>query len=341
MAYRYRLRPSRSASPERRRDSEDEELAPPQATPRRGNPPQPQPQPQPNLAAGVNQEDRLATILEAMLQMQRNQEPARRAPREFKLPEFDGTGNVDYYVRQVQDIIIANEWTDEAALLHLRHSLKGIAQECGRPETLGGVMRALTIRFGMSASEARIKLAKLKRDSRKSLHSHAAQVEELVEAAHPGLPMESRRQMALDLFQTSLDNDYLQGQLLTIQPRTMEEAVTRGNEFLRLNINLGHRPHVRQLEEEDDREPTEVVAQPVQAPSGVPDWVRDLQREVSRLSRELADLRQDGAPSRSRSRPPPPTSLVRCWGCGGGGHLRRSCPSEPQPRSGNEVSPRQ
>lgn len=301
------------------------------------------PRPQPNPAAGVDREDRLAAILEQFLQLQQRPAVARPVAREFKIPEYDGTGDVGYFIRQAQDIIMANQWADEAALLHLRHSLKGIAQDCGKPETLPGVFHALQTRFGMSVSEARMKLAILKKEPSKSLHAHASTVEELMEAAHPDLPLENKRQMTLDFFQTTLDNVYLQGQLLAVRPHTLEEAVTRGNEFLRLKASTRLRPHVRQVEEEDETEELERPAtQPVQTSPIIPDWAKALQQHLVQLTQEIADLKQGRSNTGSRgTRSQPSSNPVKCWGCGGLGHLRSACPSDLQTRSGNGMGPRQ
>ena len=153
----------------------------------------------------------------------------------FKPPRFTGNGDVELFISQFTEVATANQWNNMAALLHLREALQGDAKEYGRPCSTEEIFAALRSRYGLTTREARSRLNNLKRDSRKSLHDHANQVEGLSQIAFRELPEEVRTNMKLDAFCSSLGNSALQRHLLATQPETMAEAVQRGNEYLQVS----------------------------------------------------------------------------------------------------------
>ena len=79
--------------------------------------------------------DRLTEVLKRLAMPQRPATPC------FKPPHYDGTG----------DVVGANQWSDGAALLHLRQALEGDAKDCGRPTELEEVFDNLRARFWANA----------------------------------------------------------------------------------------------------------------------------------------------------------------------------------------------
>ena len=108
--------------------------------------------------------------------------------RQFKAPQFDRNGDVEYFIRQFLEIAEANEWAAAAARLHLREALKETARDCGKPDTLDGIFAALRARFGLTNREARARLAALKREHKTSLQEHASEMERLVTIASADPP---------------------------------------------------------------------------------------------------------------------------------------------------------
>ena len=92
--------------------------------------------------------DRLTDILERLAMPQRPATPC------FKPPHYDGTGDVETFIQQFRDVIGANQWPDDAALLHLRQALERDAKYCGRPTELEEVFDNLRARFGLTPREA-------------------------------------------------------------------------------------------------------------------------------------------------------------------------------------------
>ena len=80
----------------------------------------------------------------------------------FKAPQYDGQGDVEYFIQQFMEVADANAWTPVATRLHLQEALKEGARECGRAGTIPGILAAIRARHGLSAREARAQLASLK-----------------------------------------------------------------------------------------------------------------------------------------------------------------------------------
>ena len=159
----------------------------------------------------------------------------------FKLPHFDGTGDVLYFINRFEDVREANEWPNEVTRLHLRAALRDAATDCGQADTVDRIYAALRARFGVTARDAWNKLANLRRDYETSLEEHSTEISRLVDVAHEELPYEYRRRMALETFLKTLENPYLQCHLWTVLPGTMDEAVQAGNAYLHY-INVGGAP---------------------------------------------------------------------------------------------------
>jgi len=114
----------------------------------------------------------------------------------FRLQKFDGSGDVELYLQQFQEIKEANERTDAGALLHLKCALEGAATECGRGSTLELVCQALHRRFGMSTRCAREKLHQLRYEPNSSLLVLGSEVERLVSIGYPDADSQSRNTIA-------------------------------------------------------------------------------------------------------------------------------------------------
>jgi hypothetical protein len=279
--------------------------------------------------------ERLSEVLERVLL---TQVPGRRDT--FKIPEFDGSTDVSYFLRQFQDIMEANNWNRAAALLHLREALKGKAQDCGNADTTEGVFQALQARFGMSIREARNKLTLLKKENRTTLQEHAAEVSRLMNTAYQDLPPDHRHRLILDTFQSTLGNAYLQRHLLAVNAPTLEDCIRAGNEFLQIKTTNFPGPQVRIIEEGDEQTPMIQAVQnnPMEAMMKL---LQQLTSEVSELkanqkvlpprlevNKSMDDIarngmRNPGQIGQNNFNNKPDV----CWNCGLSGHTKRFCRS--------------
>ena len=297
----------------------------------------------PGAIGGDDLLDRLTGAIERLAGTARPAAPVRDP---FKAPQFDGSGEVNYFIQQFTDVADANQWNPAATLLHLREALKDGARECGKANTIAGIFAALQARFGLSVREARAKLTSLRRDSRTSLQEHAAEVEKLVGIAYADLPERHRVQMALDTFCNTLGHAYLQRHLLAVHADTLEDAVRAGNEYLQ--IKPPSSSSIRQIEGEDIpgdagrcREDHFQVNQA--AGSGWEALMRTLQKLTAEVESLKAQQTQNKASVAPKSGEAPKHN--RCWGCDQEGHFKRDCPrkasKDTKATSGNAEGPQQ
>ena len=242
---------------------------------------------------GQQNQEMFNRLTQVMEQLAIGQEENRRTaqqfpvarPEQFEAPHYDGTSSVEKFIQHFQDVAHANQWTAEAALLHLRCALRVDARNCGSAESIGEVFVALRSRFGLTPREARAKLFNIKREKRTSLHEHAAKIEELMAVAYPTMQIRHRMEMAVDNFSCSLNNPDLQKHLLAVRPHTLHEAVSAGNEFLQLKTS--NSSNIRQM-----------------------DCGGMEKSNTSVINRSRSTLKQEANV---------------CWKCGQAGHMRRNC----------------
>ena len=174
---------------------------------------------------------------------------------QFKAPQYNGQGYVEYFISRFEEISDANRWEDAAALLHLREALKKNAEGCGRAPSVLAVYAALRARFGLSPREARSRLSTLRKEHRTSLQEHAAEVERLIAIAYGELPVEYQAGMKLETFCSTLGYMPLQRHLLAVPTHTLEDAVRAGNEFLQIKPG-GEKGNtsVRQIGDKEEEE---------------------------------------------------------------------------------------
>ena len=273
---------------------------------------------------------RLADILERMWTAPG---PMQREP--FKAPQYNGHGDVEYFIQHYQEVALANQWGPGATLLHLRRALVDGATDCGKPATETGIYNALRSRYGLSPREARARLSTLRKDHKTSLQEHASEVERLTNLAYTDLPAVHRASMTLETFAHTLGNAYLQRHLLAVQANTLEEAVRAGNEFLRIRHTPSDRggysgTTVRMVQDEEEDLTARVTEDPLQTILKKLTDVVETLKTGTRRTPGPRDSEHQGKPS--------------CWGCGKEGHVKRNCPDSPwnqrrQPASGNGVGP--
>ena len=177
-----------------------------------------QQQPPAGEQAGLDVLARLANALERIGGREWSPAPA------FKAPKYNGTGDVEYFLDQFNEVAEANRWDDTSTLIHLQESLKDEARECGRSPTLQGVEDRLRNRFGLTPREARAKLALCKKASKTSLRQHADDISRLVQRGYVELEAPQRRTLAVEAFINSLGNPALQRHLLAINPPTWRQV---------------------------------------------------------------------------------------------------------------------
>ena len=254
---------------------------------------------------------------------------------QFKAPQYNGQGDVEYFISRFEEISDANGWGDAAALLHLREALKDNAEGCGRAPSVLAVYAALRARFGLSPREARARLSTLRKEYKTSLQEHAAEVERLITIAYGELPVEYQAGMKLETFCSTLGYMPLQRHLLAVPTNTLEDAVRAGNEFLQ--IKPGGEKGSTSVRQVGDEEEEEVLSNTDKVLAGLVQAMQQLAEKVGALQEQPRRVNRKETPGNQRL----------CWECGKEGHLRRNCPNQKSgslpvtPAQGNGQGPQQ
>lgn len=279
-----------------------------------------------------------ALLQQAANRAVQNDPPRRERTVKYKVPEFDGTGDVELYIAQFQEVAELEEWGARSTILKAREGLSGKARLCGQYETWEAVAASLRLHFGLTTVDAGIQLNSLRRSPNQSLAEYGLEIRRLVSIAYEDAPPALRQRLEIERFKISLNHPGLQGHLLARAPETIEEAVTVGSEYLQLLKRSA--PHVREVEE---TKPTEKVA--AVSTSDMAKTLEECRKQLSNLWSEMKSIKENSRRSQ-RSTDSSQTANSRgegCWGCHSDGHIRRDCPTNPwpQPASGNGKSPRE
>lgn len=256
----------------------------------------------------------------------------------FKLPKYNGSGDVELYLQQFTDISAANRWEDRDSLLHLKCALEGAAAACSRGETLEIIFQGMRARFGISPRQARDKLGQLRYESNSSLHVLGVEVERLVDIAYPAAGQEVRNTLAIDSFTRALNHNALQRHLLVLQIESVADAVTAAQEYFQVGNNSGKpKHHVASVEVDhvsvEQKSPMEQVMEKMlqQMEANTKVMQQLLHQKPTNTGRSSGHTFNNG-----------PRTPLQCYECGGP-HLKRNCPTlkTQTSKAGNEQSPQQ
>ena len=273
-----------------------------------------------------------AEAIEALVERQ-GREPGPALPV-FKAPQFDGDGDVEYYIQQFTDVAAANQWAGPAQLLYLRELLRKGARDCGKAPDVEGVFTNLRARYGLTPREARARLTMLRKEARATLQEHATEVERLVRVAYHGMTADQQRDMAVETFASTLNHPALQRHLLAVDTPTLEVAVRAGGEYLQIRPSQSGTA-VRAVDDEGSE--TDRVS-PVTSETLMTAMMGVIQGLLSQLEKMVARSEQ-GRAKKSQEK-----TAKKCWGCHEEGHLRKDCPTQPWETAtpqGNEAGPQQ
>ena len=149
----------------------------------------------------AQRESREDRLIEHLIDRLDRLQPVAAPRHEFKPPNYEGETDVELFLTQFQDIVRANRWTPEEALLHLRSCLKGDAADCGRETNLQDVYESLRTRFSLTPKQAREQLQTLRKIAKQSYDELGAEVSRLVRmayAAYAGQSLQFRTQTMLE-----------------------------------------------------------------------------------------------------------------------------------------------
>ena len=234
-----------------------------------------------------------------------------------------------------------SEWTPGVALLHLRTCLRGEARDSASGETLWQAVENLRCRFGLTATQARSKLASLCYDGKQNLHALAADIERFYRVGHPSMPALNRSMLAIDTFKRVLHNTELEQHLLTVSDTNLREVVIAAEKWL----GVGSTNRFRQLPRPRVAALADVGVEQTPGPHKETELVgliKQLTETVVSNSQAIAKLssRADVSANKGagQSLNNGMASSLRtsgpCYHCKGP-HMKRDCPELKQSGNGN------
>jgi len=196
--------------------------------------------------------------------------------------------------------------------------------------------RALGSRFGFAARDARDCLWELRYEPKTSLQEHGIKVERLAQVAYSDLyeTEANKRTLTLKAFMRSLNDRELHRHLLAARVETVEDAVKQGKAYYQVANFQWHNVGTRQenAEKEGATSNSTQEMKVAATTSMIQKLVRDLWVEV-----KLHQTRASSRPAMPR-KGSAEVSPTACWGCGGEGHLRRSCPHRRRQQLNPKIS---
>lgn len=149
--------------------------------------------------------------------------PARPIDGSIVIPKFDGSGDLELFLKRFQAIAEYCHWNDRETLFRLEQSILDDAQyvmmDTPPARTVAEYMATLRSRFGFvaNAEQYRAELSHLRRGTM-TIHALNLEVRRLVNKAFPGSWSRSTEVYARDAFLRALDNPELRTRILMSMP---------------------------------------------------------------------------------------------------------------------------
>lgn len=282
-------------------------------------------EPRPENQAGISMND----LLEALSQR-------RESRKDFKPPQFNGDTDLEVFIKQFNDVSIANRWNEAEKSLHLRLSLSGKAATCSVEDTTEAITVALRNQFGLSLRQARDKLKNLRQKRDQSLQELSTDVNRLIKIAYPSLNPTERLDMAMDAFISALDNLDMQRNIQASKPANLMEAIQAAEEFIRLGKNSRSRLSAISEEEGKPDRLDQTLTVMKEMMSQQFNAIKDLtQALMTQQNQTTPTYREEITPAYGRARQE--RRPIKCFECQGP-HMKRNCPRLKPTTATNQTS---
>ncbi|KMQ82254.1 hypothetical protein RF55_23637 [Lasius niger] len=227
----------------------------------------------------------------------------------LKVSTYDGKTSWQVYKTQFSIVADANGWDEETKACHLAASLRADAADILQSlsehqrrdfEALSG---ALELRFGEKCVKeySRLQLKSRQQKPTETLQELATDVERLSHMAFPDCPTEVRETLSLQYFIDGVRDPEIQKALRMADVKDLKSA-------------LGYAMKFEAAQQATRKDRHTIRAVNVQEPSDP--VIASLIERVDDLSRKVNSWRQNKTDK---------GPMVRCWSCGGEGHVRRNC----------------
>ena len=288
----------------------------------------------------------MAEQLTSQLEELTRQLTVRRPPLQaMTLPPFDGTGDIQEYLTDFEQIARHNRWETEEWGLRLKLNLTGEPRVGIDDADYPALKELLLEKYGLTDDKALQKLKKLKFKIGDDTYVFVSKLRRLMRLAHPTLEPEQREQLAVREFLQMLPAQSPATWALKMQPPQDIETIARRIRTFEPDAETSR--GVRQVGSEEAN-PTatdslngQVIAAIVQGQQALAQGQQATQELLGRLVQQQLDDRHVSSSSRGQSGSAPSEGQRkeerRCWNCHEVGHFARNCPRPKKPKqTGNE-----
>jgi hypothetical protein len=278
----------------------------------------------------------------------------RKAFREVKIPEFDGS-NMSFmeFVKSFDRVAKYNQWDNDDKCYHLWDSITGNAKikikNMQVPQIYEILLQQLLARFHTDRSiEAYGEQFKsLSRSDDKDLETYGHTVLDLARKAFPSCTETMQNKFALDKFIESVGTANLSFWLKLMKPKTFEEAIDMSLQYeLASKTYQGKPKPVTPVQVKPEGIPvfqpeksqlnvaaaaftSKLTESTVKKDSDIADLIRDMSSQLESITKELSDVKEkvnQRQPFRRTKIPPEKLATLTCFDCGVKGHVKWMCP---------------
>ena len=267
--------------------------------------------------------------------------------------KFDGTTPLATFLTQFKTCAHYNGWNEEDKLAHLKVSLKGsaallLAAEGDRCASYLQLEQKLKQRYGTEgqANLFRTQLRTRRRGKDESLQSVYLDISRLSALAYPGRPTEHGDAVAVDAFIEALQDDDLEVRIRDRNPRDLDAAYRaalvleansrsrRSREKTDERLFNRYEAKARSVQCQEKSEPEDstkkVRFEKSKKNTDSETKVEQLEAQLEKLKVVMKEMAGNARPGLSEGVGGGPGDSYRCYGCGQGGHTRRSCPKRKE-----------
>ena len=277
-----------------------------------------------------------------------------------KPEKFSGSVGTSFYsfIAQFENCSEINQWNEQEKILMLRSSLTGnalsILWDLGSDKDYSyeELVDMLKARYGLKGQTEAYRLQlRTRRQSRgESLSNLMQDIRKLMVLAYPGKMSELIEEIARDVFIETLYDRNLALQVLTKEPKSLDEAFQIAVKLHSYGELVYHSDHPKNVRNSDNLKCWEDVrtqkvheetsnveesTQPYTNPDEfkrMKDMIADLRKQMEEVksNREQTNIsNRDSAKKEDISFP----KKINCYGCGKEGHRRFECPDKVSERS--------
>lgn len=223
----------------------------------------------------------------------------------IKLSTYDGKTSWQVYKTQFEIVANANGWDSVTKACQLAASLRAEAADILQtlPEEqrldLNALSSALELRFGEKCVRdySRLQLKSRQQKATETLQELATDVERLSHLAFADCPADTREILSLQYFVDGIRDAEIQKALRVADIKDLKSALVYAMKYEAAQQATRRERHpIRAAAIQDPKHP--IVAR-----------MDELEKRINDLSRSIPEKKQS----------------LKCWNCGGEGHIRRNC----------------